>query len=81
MELQKELDAARAEITAKIPELAAQFDADTEELVRQGVGTNGPKVGDVGPDFELSDQLGRTVRSIDLRAQGPLVVAFYRGNW
>jgi hypothetical protein len=81
MDLQEELDAVRADITAKIPDLAAQFDADTEELVRQGVGTGGPTVGDVAPDFELPDQLGRTVRSIDLRAQGSLVVAFYRGSW
>ena len=81
MSLQEELNAARVDIQAKIPDLAAQFDADTDELVRRGVGTGGPTVSDIAPDFELPDQLGRTVRSIDLRARGPLVVAFYRGHW
>ena len=81
MTLQDELNAARADIQAKIPDLAAQFDADTDDLVRRSVGTGGPTVGDIAPDFELPDQLGRTVRSVDLRAQGPLVVAFYRGHW
>ena len=81
MTLQEELDSVRAEITAKIPDLAAQFDAETEELVRRGVGTGGLKVGDGAPDFELPDQLGGTVRSVEVRAGGPLVIAFYRGHW
>jgi hypothetical protein len=81
MTLQDELDAARADLTAKIPDLAAQFDADTDELVRRGVGSGGPTVGDTAPDFELPDQLARTVRSVDLRTGGPLVIAFYRGHW
>jgi hypothetical protein len=81
MSLQQELDAVRADITAKIPDLAAQFDADTDALVRRGVGTGGPTVGEIAPDFELPDQFGRTVRSVDLRAKGPLVIAFYRGHW
>jgi hypothetical protein len=81
MSLQQELAAARADIAAKIPDLAAKFDADTDELVNRGVGTAGPKVGDTAPDFELLDQLGRTVRSTDLLAKGPVVISFYRGHW
>jgi hypothetical protein len=81
MSLQQELDATRDKISAKIPEYAAQFDADTAELIRQGVGHTAPQVGDVAPDFELPDQLGRTVRLADLRATGPVVVSFYRGHW
>jgi hypothetical protein len=64
MNLLEELNAARVDIEAKIPDLAAQFDADTDELVRRGVGTGGPTVGDIVPDFELPDQLGRTVRTL-----------------
>jgi hypothetical protein len=81
MSLKAELDAVRADVVAKIPELAAQFDADTNDLVERGVGTEGPSVGDTAPDFELPDQLGRTVRSNELRAKGALVVSFYRGHW
>jgi hypothetical protein len=81
MNLQDELNAVHADFVSKMPDLAAQFDEDTNELVRRGVGGDGPNVGDTSPDFELSDQLGRSVRSVDLREKGPLVVAFYRGNW
>jgi peroxiredoxin len=39
------------------------------------------KEGDVAPDFCLSDTEGYMVSSVDLRASGPLVVTFFRGNW
>ncbi len=81
MNLQDVLNAIHTDFASKMPDLAAQFDEDTDELVRRGVGGDGPNVGDTSPDFELSDQLGRNVRSVDLREKGPLVVAFYRGNW
>jgi peroxiredoxin len=57
------------------------FDADTAELVKQGVGTGGPQPGEAAPDFELPDQLGRTIKLSDLCAKGPVVVSFYRGGW
>ncbi len=81
MGLQMELDALRADITAKIPDLAGQFEADTQELLRRGIGAHGPGEGDTAPDFTLPDQLGRAVRSSDLRSAGPLVISFYRGHW
>ena len=39
------------------------------------------KKGDVLPDFCLPDGNGNLVSSVDLRAKGPLVVVFFRGNW
>ena len=51
------------------------------ELVQAGLETRSVQVGQEFPDFELSDQNRETVRSIDLLAQGPLVVTFYRGGW
>jgi len=81
MTLKEELDAMRANVTAQIPELAAQFDADTEKMVSQGIGTGGLKTDDTAPDFELPDPLGRVVSSVNLRKDGPLVINFYRGGW
>ena len=81
MALQDKLDVLHREIIAEVPEMAAKFDADTEDLIRKGIGSNSLKVNDTAPDFELPDQHYRTVRSVDLREKGPLVVAFYRGNW
>ena len=81
MTLQDELDALRANVKEEAPDLAAKFDADTEQLIRNGVGGKAPKTGDTAPDFELPDQLGQNIRSIDLRQNGPLVISFYRGSW
>ncbi len=81
MTLQEKLEAVQAEITANYPDLAARFDADTKEGVRSGVGSDSLVPGSLTPDFELPDQLGRAVRSSDLRVKGPLVISFYRGGW
>jgi peroxiredoxin len=37
--------------------------------------------GDTAPDFELPDAVGRLVRLTDLRARGPVIISFYRGQW
>ena len=39
------------------------------------------QVGDSLPEFRLSDATGKEVNSADLLTQGPLLIAFYRGNW
>jgi peroxiredoxin len=39
------------------------------------------KEGDVAPDFVLPDQDGNLISSVDLRAKGPIVVIFFRGQW
>jgi hypothetical protein len=39
-----------------------------------------PRVGQLAPDFALTDHRGRTVRLADLRG-GPVVLVFYRGFW
>lgn len=41
----------------------------------------GVAVGATAPDFTLSDQLGHEVRLADRLARGPVVLAFYRGEW
>lgn len=81
MTLQEQLNQMHEKFLTDAPGPAAALDADTDALVKRGVGTGGPQVGDAGPDFELPDQLGQMVRSKDLLAKGPLVVTFYRGNW
>jgi peroxiredoxin len=41
----------------------------------------GVAVGATAPDFRLPDQLGHEVRLADRLAAGPVVLAFYRGDW
>ena len=44
MSLKEQLAQMHQDITAKIPDLAAQFDADTQAAIDKGVGTGGPGV-------------------------------------
>jgi peroxiredoxin len=81
MLLQAQLDAMHLGILKDAPSEGAAFDADTEQLVQAGIGSTAPKIGEAAPDFRLPDQLGREVNSQGLRAEGPLVISFYRGNW
>jgi len=53
----------------------------TEELRRSGLAERALKVGDLAPTFELDNQDGQLVRSVDLLAEGPLVITFFRGHW
>lgn len=39
------------------------------------------EVGEIAPDFYLSDSTGTSRRLSDLAARGPTVVIFYRGHW
>ena len=41
----------------------------------------GLDVGSAAPDFTLPQHAGGTVALADLRAKGPVVVVFYRGDW
>lgn len=68
--------------------LAAFSDADREAyaylvnwLREADVVSHALQVGDTAPDFLLPDEEGRLHSSKYLRAQGPLVISFYRGGW
>jgi len=38
-------------------------------------------IGDIAPDFTLTDQEGRKVTLSEARRIGPVVLVFYRGYW
>src|SRR3954468_2420031 len=50
-------------------------------LRNTNVASHALKVGDVAPDFLLPDADGRLHSSEQLRANGPLVLSFFRGGW
>ena len=81
MSLNEELKAQAAGIAEKMPDVAAKFNADTQQVIASGITDQALKLGATAPAFELPDQLGRTVKSADLLPQGPLVISFYRGHW
>jgi peroxiredoxin len=63
------------------PERLALGERAVAELFASGVEDNLLKPGDTMPAFTLPDADGKTVRSADLLALGPLVISFFRGRW
>jgi peroxiredoxin len=87
MALQDRLDAFKLEFKAGKPPYYAPPDIHpimeraTAELIASGQAARAIKAGDRAPQFTLKNQSEREVSSVDLLAQGPLVVTFYRGIW
>ncbi|WP_305042194.1 hypothetical protein [Geoalkalibacter sp.] len=50
-------------------------------LVESGIVERALKVGDAMPEFSLDTADGRRLDSQKLRAEGPLVLHFFRGAW
>ncbi|MFM9937381.1 MAG: peroxiredoxin-like family protein [Novosphingobium sp.] len=70
-------DAVRALST----DFAEAVDTFVARLQSAGAGENTPQVGDIMPDFMLSDQDGRMVTLEQLLETGPAVISFHRGHW
>ena len=82
MAVMNELVALEQERRAKRPaELQAVMDQATADLAASEMADGFLREGDTAPDFVLPDALGNRVALADLRAQGPVVIAFYRGAW
>ncbi|HLW03021.1 MAG TPA: peroxiredoxin-like family protein [Ktedonobacterales bacterium] len=76
--LQSQLDAQKAASAAPV---TATIDVLVAALVASGIQERSLKVGDHAPDFTLPDALGRPVSLAGVRAMGPVVITFYRGEW
>src|ERR1700690_1777560 len=80
--LQEQLDEITAQTRNLVqPERLAVGERAIEELFLSGAEQRILPVGAKAPGFALPDFSGRTVRSADLLALGPLVVNFFRGRW
>jgi peroxiredoxin len=80
--LQDQLDAFKVQLAGMVPpEVVATIGDDTAALLRSGIAAGILQVGERAPDFALPGATGATVRLGDLLARGPVVVAFYRGDW
>lgn len=80
--LQDQLD----EITANTrdlvqPERLAIGERAVEDLFATGIEQSILSVGAKAPEFVLPDSTGRTVKSADLLALGPVILDFFRGRW
>lgn len=80
--LAAELKEFQEKFMSQVPEeMGEMFAAKTQELAKSGLVESAIKVGDKVPDFVLPDAQGNKVSLADLRAKGPVVIAFYRGGW
>lgn len=74
--------AAQAELARQVPaDVLTRLNAEIEAMVRSNAGAQALHAGSLAPDFTLPDAHGRPVSLAALLQQGPVVVAFYRGEW
>ncbi|MDY7022975.1 MAG: peroxiredoxin-like family protein [Cyanobacteriota bacterium] len=82
MNLTQELQDLRNQLRAKHPDdIKVVMDQATEDLVKSGITEQALKVGDQVPDFQLPNAVGQVVEIQKLLKSGPVVIAFYRGQW
>ncbi len=82
MSLKNELERRRAAVAKALPAEDLRVIRDTVERLRMlQLAEHSLAPGDHLPDLALPDDAGRIVTSGELLAQGPLVVAFFRGGW
>jgi peroxiredoxin len=75
------LQAFADEVRRLGPHFAEAVDALVNRLVEAGAGATAPQVGEPMPAFLLPDEQGRLVRLNDLLGEGPVAIAFNRGQW
>ncbi|HEY1957043.1 MAG TPA: peroxiredoxin-like family protein [Polyangiaceae bacterium] len=63
------------------PQVLSALTSELIKLRESGAGSAAPAVGSKAPDFSLPDARGGTVTLSELLAEGPAVIAFYRGAW
>ena len=63
------------------PEITALFARCVDEVRASGLVERALGVGQSAPEFALPDAQGAEVRLSQLRAEGPVVISFYRGGW
>ena len=80
--LAEKLAAIKKAFESKAPAEALEvMSRTTQELIDSGQAGRALAAGGTLPAFALPNQDGRTVKSSELLADGPLVMTFFRGHW
>lgn len=80
--LAKELAAKKAAGMKMMPdEVKELIQKGGKELAATDLLAKALKAGAKAPDFTLKDAMGVETSLAELRKQGPVVIAFYRGKW
>lgn len=82
MSLKEKLDAQREASAKRIPPDKAAIMKNAIQAQRaSGILQKVVGVGQPAPAFAGTAHDGRTIRSADLLARGPMVLSFFRGHW
>ncbi len=82
MNLEAALNAFRAEFLEKFPaEKAAVMQRATDAVMQEFKSKPLLQVGDLAPDFTLSNAIDTSIRLSDRLSQAPVILTFYRGGW
>lgn len=80
--LQPKLDSMKARFVARVPkEQVDLYEKANRELETSGILDRALNVNDTVPDFSLPNASGDSVSLVQLLAQGPIVLTWYRGGW
>ncbi len=80
--LQQQIDVFNAQTASRVPAaLRKDLQSPIEQLITSGAAEQVLKEGEQAPDFTLPDARGTSVTLSHLLKQGPVIIAFYRGEW
>ncbi|EPR66383.1 peroxiredoxin-like family protein [Cyclobacterium qasimii] len=79
---QEELQQLKDKFNDTAPdETKTTYKKGIDEVVQSGIVEKARQVGDVAPDFVLSNAKGEKVKLSDQLKNGPVVLTWYRGGW
>ena len=80
--LQNSLEEIKANFARKAPkEKRDTYELGVKEVAASGILDRALKVGDIAPDFSLSNAVGDLISLKQYLIQGPVVLVWYRGGW
>ncbi|CAH1194886.1 Thiol-disulfide oxidoreductase ResA [Paenibacillus allorhizoplanae] len=81
MSMKEQLEQAKSGFIARVPvEAQSQIFRHIAEQQQSGR-VYGLKVGDIAPNFVLTNPLGEQITLYDELIKGPVILTFYRGSW
>jgi peroxiredoxin len=82
MTLKQELDSFAADFAQTVPpDIVQDLQKSIDDVRNSGIIERALTAGDRAPAFSLPNAQGRQISLVDLLAEGPVILNFYRGGW
>ncbi|CAN7664811.1 peroxiredoxin-like family protein [Paenibacillus sp. LjRoot56] len=81
MSMKEQLEQAKSGFIARVPVEAQSHIFRHIDEQQQSGRVYGLKVGDIAPNFVLTNPLGEQITLYDELTKGPVILTFYRGSW